>query len=126
MLTVVAGVALAALGVGGTIAAPSSPRDDPGQCTTKGAPTVLNGQTTTTYGIVLDRVTCAFAKPWVSRLSKKPNVLKNRLPHIAGGPRGFNCYGGRSPTPRTPQGACWGTKSTKSFHWSPYIAGMTG
>ena len=62
MLASVVTVAIAALDLGESAAAPSSWTVASGLCISTGARTVLNGQSTTKYEIKLTGITCAFAK----------------------------------------------------------------
>lgn len=96
-------------------AAPSSETASP-TCLTQGARHVEGTRATTTYAISQIRgVTCAFAKPWVSRITHL-HVQANT--QVSGGPPGWYCGG--SGHPLAWKGAC--AKTGGYFYWQPVFA----
>jgi len=88
----------------------------PEGCFTNGARVKLSGHSpSTTYAIYeLHGVACAFAKPWVTRLSyMRVDPTTRRIP---GGPRGWACYGGGNEK-RAMLGSCANHTGVKRFYW---------
>jgi hypothetical protein len=102
-------------------------------CIAEGAPfkPTRGGSSITHYKIDVHGVTCAFAKPWVTRLSYRRVVLVNkRLPNgtrqasgrIPGGPQGFECGASTLEAhQRARMGACHNKSGSKSFSWIQYV-----
>ena len=67
------------------------------------------------YVITRSNVTCAFAKPWVTRLSGRPAT---RPAQRIVGPRGWICIVTASYNGKAAIGAC-GRGSGKGFGWAP-------
>ena len=100
----------------GPLAAPTS-------CTATGARVTSGGRTTSTYSIDLSAgVTCAFAKPWVARLSPEP--VNPTSGEISAGPAGWYCQRGGRPEKRAEVGSCSHNTATKSFFfsWQPLFS----
>jgi hypothetical protein len=93
-----------------------------GECTAKGARVTRGSRTTTTYNVELNGVTCAFAKPWVTRLSSMQ--VDPSSGEIPGGPPGWYCQRAGRPEPRAQVGSCSHSLATKSvfFAWEPSFA----
>ena len=95
----------------------------PTSCTATGAPVTLGGHTTSTYSIDLSAgVTCAFAKPWVTRLSSKP--VDPTSGEISDGPPGWYCQRAGRLEKRAEVGSCSHSTATKSFFfsWQPFFS----
>jgi hypothetical protein len=124
-MLVLAVVAVTALGMGQTAAAPTS-RTGSGDCTAKGARVTVGSRTTTTYSIEKDGVTCAFAKPWVNRLSYER--VDPTSGEISGGPPGWDCQRGGRPEKRAEVGSCSHSTATRSlyFSWQPSFPASSG
>ena len=127
MLAGLAAAAFAVLGVGGTVAAPHSKATFP-KCIATGARYTAPGGSTQKYIVYPAGVTCAFAKPWVSRLTKKPSKRAARhgitFAWISGGPPGFSCETGLNEVPHAVSGQCRkqkGNVTTASFSWNFYL-----
>lgn len=97
-------------------AAPAGAREDATFCLGTGAPWKRGTSTGTTYVITVSRgVTCAFAKPWVRRLSAR---RASRSGQPLAGPPGYQCrvtipFGGKAAG-----GAC-GRGGGRGFGWVP-------
>jgi hypothetical protein len=118
-------IVIVALSLGATYASSATQRHAVGPCIAQGAPTEVTGRKTSQYTISYRTVTCAFAKKWVSRLTRKPNVRKGGQFIIVGGPPGFVCRNvGAKPTPTSPNGQCaYKSQSpVKYFSWAPYLS----
>ena len=116
-------VALVAAVLAACAAAPASAREDASLraeaatfCLGTGAQWRRGTARGTTYVITVSRgVTCAFAKPWVRRLSGRP---ASRSGQALSGPPGYQCrvtipFGGKAAG-----GAC-GRSSGRGFGWVP-------
>lgn len=116
-LALAATLALAALDIEETAAAPAS-RTLPGYltCMTRGATVTVGGSTTSLYKVVPNHVTCAFANPWVSRLSDKQGAAFSGA--LTGGPSGWHCFASEAGK-RAASGSCTDNTGAKSFSWSP-------
>jgi hypothetical protein len=112
-------VMLSATAVGiGEGAAVSGSRTVSGRCWTRGAPVRVGSRTTTRYLVVPNHVSCAFAKPWVTRLSHKRGAPASAA--LSGGPPGWDCFTS-APGKRAATGFCARHTGPKSFDWSRSI-----
>jgi len=105
----------------------------PTLCIAGGAPftPTPGGSTITHYKIDVRGVTCAFARPWVTRLSyRRVMLVYTRLANgtrqasgrIAGGPQGYECGASTLEAHlRAHMGACQNKSGTKSFTWVQYV-----
>jgi hypothetical protein len=101
----------------------------PALCIAKGAPftPTPGGSAITHYKIDVHGVTCAFAKPWVTRLSYRrvalvytrlSNGTRRASARIPGGPQGFECEASTLEAhQRARMGACHNRSGSKSFSW---------
>ena len=96
-------------------------------CIAKGAP-LYGGSGTSDYKVgSLHNVTCAFARPWVARLTHKRVALAHTsgshplaYGRIAGGPPGFECGTMASLVNKLARsGGCHTKAGSKSFNWQP-------
>ena len=123
MFAVIAAAALAALGVGGTVAAPHSKAPVP-KCIATGARYTAPGGSTKKYIVYPAGVTCAFPKPWVSRLTRNHQEVGSTFAWISGGPPGFSSDTGLNEVPHAFTGQCRkqkGNVTTASFSWNWYL-----
>jgi hypothetical protein len=94
-------------------------------CVAQGARHVDGKRVTTTYWVDLGGVTCAFAKPWVAKLTHTRPAKYDAEGKLTGGPRGWTCGSGRGyPALAFKGGCCKGPPECRSgsstyFSWKP-------